>query len=275
MPTEFERALAKVLVHEGGYVNHPKDPGGPTNKGITQRVYDAYRRANVGSTRTVQSITPDEVEAIYRSRYWDVIKGDELPAGVGYVVFDGAVNSGVGRSPKWLQRALSEAGLYKGAIDGVIGPGTIEATHEHPNHDQLIARICEIRLAFLKALVTWPTFCRGWASRVAGVKSVGQAWATGGVAPMLHFVDGGQAKALDSSAKKAPSAAPGDVAATGGGFTVALTQAREQLEPLAAVPHIQTVLAWLAIAGLVATVGGVAYRFYAKRKAAQLKEALS
>ena len=275
MATEFERALTKVLVHEGGYTNHPRDPGGPTNKGVTQRVYDDYRKSIGKTPQSVKNITDVEIQAIYRRRYWDVIKGDELPSGVGYAVFDGAVNSGVGRAPKWLQAALRDAGLYTGPIDGVVGPGTLDAVAAHPDHDALIAAMLAKRLAFLKALKTWPTFGRGWSARISGVKAIGQAWASGSVAPAAKFDEGGQAKAFESDAKKAPSAAPGDIAATGGSVTTALTQAREQLEPLAAVPHIQTILAWLAVAGLVAAVGGIAYRFYAKRKAAKLAEALS
>lgn len=272
---EFIRSLAKVLIHEGGFSNHPKDPGGATMRGVTQRVYDAYRKSVGAALQTVRLITPHEIEAIYRERYWNVVRGDELPAGVGYAVFDGAVNSGVGRAPKWLQRALQEAGLYDGAIDGVIGPRTIEAAHEHPDHDKLIARMLELRMAFLRALTTWSTFGKGWSNRVAGVKAVGQAWATGSVAPQVSFFAGGNAKALDESAKKPPSAAPGDLATGGGAITTALTQAREQLEPLAAVGNVPTILAYLALAGLVVAVGGIAYRFYAKRKAAKLKEALA
>lgn len=273
--SEFERSLAKVLVHEGGFSNHPKDPGGATMKGVTQRVYDSFRRSINQDTRSVKFITDLELQTIYRRQYWDLIKGDQLPAGVGYVVFDGAVNSGVGRSPKWLQRALQEAGLYSGPIDGVVGPGTIEAVAAHPDHDRLISRIAELRVAFLKALKTWPTFGKGWKARVDGVKAVGQAWASGSVAPAVSFFDGGNAKALESDAKKAPSKAPGDVAAGGGAITAALTQAREQLEPLSTIGNVGQILAYLAVAGLVVAVGGVAYRYWAKRKSDGLREALA
>src|SRR5688500_6264664 len=113
MQNRFEECLKLVLVHEGGYANHPKDPGGATNFGVTQRVYDGYRLKAGVAKRSVKEITKTEVSAIYKRQYWDLIDGDELPAGVDYVVFDGAVNSGCGQSVKWLQRALPE---YKGPI---------------------------------------------------------------------------------------------------------------------------------------------------------------
>src|SRR6187401_363537 len=115
----FNKALQLVLAHEGGYVNHPKDPGGPTNKGITQRVYDMYRKDKGLNTRSVKNIDKAEISDIYKTRYWDMIKGDRLPDGIDYVVFDGAVNSGPGQSVKWLQRALGDN--YAGKVDGQLG----------------------------------------------------------------------------------------------------------------------------------------------------------
>lgn len=119
----FDRALPHVLVHEGGKVDHPKDPGGRTNKGVTQRVYNAWRSKSNLPPRDVYLIADMEVAAIYRFQYWDAIMGDRLPEGVGYVVFDGAVNSGPKQSIKWLQRALSS--LYTGKVDGVMGALTL------------------------------------------------------------------------------------------------------------------------------------------------------
>ncbi|TIS04249.1 MAG: N-acetylmuramidase, partial [Mesorhizobium sp.] len=145
-----KEALARVLVHEGGYVNHPADPGGPTNKGVTQRIYDAYRKGKGLATRSVKGITSLEVFDIYDRQYWDAVKADQLPAGVDYVVFDGAVNSGPGQSIKWLQGALGP--LYKGSIDGVMGVGTLAAVSAVNNYDALIDRICDQRLNFLRHL---------------------------------------------------------------------------------------------------------------------------
>ncbi|WP_245464369.1 MULTISPECIES: glycosyl hydrolase 108 family protein [unclassified Mesorhizobium] len=112
---------ARVLAHEGGYSNHPNDTGGVTMKGVTQRVYDAYRKSKGQSTRSVKAIQTAELNEIYDRQYWDAVKGDLLPAGVVYVLFDGAVNSGPGRSIMWLQQALRPA--YTGPIDGVMASG--------------------------------------------------------------------------------------------------------------------------------------------------------
>lgn len=98
----YSDALSRVLVHEAGYVNDPRDPGGATMKGVTQRTYDGYRKRNGLALRPVRQITPTEVGEIYRRSYWAAIHGDTLPAGVDYVVFDGAVNSGPSQSIKWL-----------------------------------------------------------------------------------------------------------------------------------------------------------------------------
>src|SRR5690554_3243462 len=105
----FEPALALVLAHEGGYVDHPDDPGGATNKGITQRVYDAWRTSRGRHPRSVAAIRDEEVRAIYREQYWDAVRGDDLPAGIDYCTFDAAVNSGPAQAARWLQRAVGAA----------------------------------------------------------------------------------------------------------------------------------------------------------------------
>lgn len=163
MRANFDKALAAVLVHEGGYVNHPKDPGGATNKGITQKVYSDWRFAHDLPSRSVKDITDAEVMAIYKHLYWDAIKGDELPAGVDYAAFDFAVNSGVSRAARYLQEA---AGVN---VDGQIGPVTLAAIKARPAQD-MIAALCDARMGFLKRLSTFDTFGRGWSRRVAEVE---------------------------------------------------------------------------------------------------------
>lgn len=269
MMGEFDRALAKVLVHEGGYVNHPQDPGGATNQGVTQRVYDDYRKTMGTKPQAVKLLTNAERDSIYRMRYWALIKGDSLPAGVSYVVFDGAVNSGVSQSVKWLQRALGVP------ADGVIGPQTINAARAHANHDALVRKICDLRMAFLKALKTFKTFGKGWTRRVDGVRAVGQAWAMGDTGPEVTFVPGGEAKTRLADAKTPPSKAPGDAATGAGTVSTVITQATDQLTPLANIEFVGKAVAALTIAGVVVAVGGLAYRMWAKRKAEQLAEALS
>jgi len=160
--TNYAKALPLVLAHEGGFVDHPKDPGGPTNKGITQKVYDAYR-VNLGlPKRSVRLIEDGEVRQIYRDQYWNLVKGDELPEGLDYAVFDYAVNSGVGKAMKDLQRELGVG------VDGIAGELTIRAAKGVNDIEDLIVRLCTRRLTFLKSLKTWKTFGKGWKRRVDG-----------------------------------------------------------------------------------------------------------
>lgn len=277
--SEFERCLAKVLVHEGGYSNHKADPGGATMKGVTQRVYDEYRRSQGKLPQDVRALTDADLQAIYRKRYWDIAKLDRLAPGVSYVVFDGNVNSGVSQSIKWLQRALQAMGLYQGAIDGIIGQGTILAAAGVNDNDALVAKIIERREAFLRSLKTFNTFGKGWMSRIKDVKAVGQAWATGSVGPAINYAPGGEAKALLSSAKAAPVLAVAD-ATTGsgigsGGLAATLQQVQDQLSPLSYSSElIGKIVASLIVVGAVLTIGGLAYRWYAKRKKDRLKDAL-
>lgn len=272
----FLRALPHILIHEGGKVDHPKDPGGRTNMGVTQRVYNAWRSRSNLPARDVYQIDRSEVEAIYRFQYWDVVMGDRLPEGLGYVVFDGAVNSGPKQSVKWLQRALGS--LYTGRVDGVMGALTIQAVAAVNDFDALIGRVIDRRETFLRALKTWSTFGRGWLRRINEVKATGQAWATGSVGPQPTFV-GGNEKAMIEDARPAPGKGVAD-AATGGGIGAggiggAINQAQEQLTPYSAAGGwIEQVVVILIVAGLVLTIGGFAYRWWANKQKARLDDAL-
>ena len=164
MKGNFNRCLKEVLSHEGGWSNHPNDPGGATMKGVTQRVYDAY----TGRKRSVRNITDDEIEAIYRLLYWNKIEGDALPRGVDLAVFDAAVNSGPFQAAKWLQRSVGTV------ADGVIGPVTIAATLSS-DLSTTVSKICDARLRFLKRLKTWKTFGKGWSRRVAAIRQAAAA----------------------------------------------------------------------------------------------------
>ncbi|TPM39394.1 N-acetylmuramidase [Mesorhizobium sp. B2-2-3] len=273
----FQPALAHVLSHEGGYSNNRADPGGPTNKGVTQRVYDGYRKGKGLAKRSVKSITMDEVGEIYDRQYWDAVKGDLMPDGVDYVVFDGGVNSGPGRSIMWLQQALRP--IYTGPIDGVMGVGTLAALKAVNNNDALIDRICDARMNFLRHLGTFPTFGKGWTARVAEVRAIGKAWATGEKPQAANFVDGGQAKALVEDAKAAPSTAPADAAtgagASGLGLSGYLYDLQNQLSPLSYTSEwIGKVVVVVALASAVLAIGGLGYRWFANRRAKRLAEAL-
>lgn len=171
MRENLETALKHVLVHEGGFVNHPKDPGGATNRGVTQRVYDAYRDRQGQSRRSVRAITAEEVADIYKRQYWDAIRGDDLPSGLDYAVFDYAVNSGPRRAAQDLQRELGVA------VDGVIGNVTLAGVAKADVYD-LIDRLCARRMRFLKGLKHWRTFGKGWTRRVTDVAEIAMAMAT-------------------------------------------------------------------------------------------------
>ncbi|SFJ54841.1 Lysozyme family protein [Bosea sp. OK403] len=270
----FAKALKVVLVHEGGKVDHPKDPGGRTNQGVIQRVYDGYRARKGRPKRDVYLMESAERDEIYRAQYWDAVRADDLPAGVDYVVFDGAVNSGPAQSVKWLQRALGGV-----KVDGALGEATLAAVATHPDHDALIAAICQRRMAFLKALSIWPTFGKGWTARVSGVRTIGWAWASGSVGPAPVHAAGGSAKATLDQARPLPAMAGGDAAIGGGmatgGLGGVLQQAQDALSPLAGNSTIiGNIVAALVVAGAVITIGGLGYRFVAQRRAAAQADAL-
>ena len=159
----FDHAFDLVIVHEGGFVNHPSDPGGATNLGITRVTLSGWL-GRPASVADVRNLTKAAVKPIYRRQYWNVVRADDLPAGLDYAVFDYAVNSGPGRAARDLQRTLGVA------ADGIIGAMTLDAARKAAEQDEvgLIARYCERRMAFLRRLRTFKTFGRGWTRRVMG-----------------------------------------------------------------------------------------------------------
>ncbi len=189
METSYPIVMKHVAFHEGGYTDNPKDPGGATNFGIIQRVYDSWRRTRGKFARNVKLIEKGEVDAIYRERYWELIQGARLPAGVDYCVMDGAVNSGVMQSSKWLQRAINRQPSNREKIkdDGEIGPTTLDRADDF-NPVVLIDAICDERLAFMKVIrhkktnaLLWTTFGPGWLNRIEGYKNKSTGKREGGV----------------------------------------------------------------------------------------------
>jgi lysozyme family protein len=271
--SDFQQALKVVLIHEGGNVDHPRDPGGRTSHGVTQRIYDGWRRKQGLPVRDVWKSTASERAAIYKAQYWDAVRGDELPAGVNYVLFDGAVNSGPVQSIKWLQRALGVQ------ADGHLGESTMAAILTHSDHDRMIADICERRMAFLKALRTFSTFGRGWTRRVSEARQIGQAWASGSVGP-VPTREIGREKSPITDAKKPRTVGPADGAVGAGvatsGAAQAINEAKASLEPLAGSSSMVAILiAVITIAGVVMALGGLVYRLWTKRQNAALEDALS
>lgn len=164
MQSNFAKCLPEILKHEGGWADHPSDPGGATMKGITIGTYRQWKGRAVTKAE-LRAISDEEVAAIYKRNYWDKVRGDDLPAGLDLVAFDAAVNSGPARGARWLQTALGVA------ADGKIGPKTIAAALE-ADAATAINRALDVRLSFLKGLKTWPTFGKGWGRRVSDVRKV-------------------------------------------------------------------------------------------------------
>lgn len=163
MKQNFAESLQKLLVHEGGFVDHPDDPGGMTNLGVTKTVWEQWVGHPVDE-KQMRALTPAVVAPLYRAKYWDKIKGDDLPTGVDYAVFDAAVNSGPGRAAKWLQGCV---GVEQ---DGGIGPKTLAAVAAF-DPKLLMVDYAKRRLSFLMDLPHWGTFGKGWTRRVAEVQS--------------------------------------------------------------------------------------------------------
>ena len=151
-----------MLKSEGGYVHHPSDPGGRTNLGVTQTTWENW--VGRGSDEAeMRGLTPEKVEPMYKKKYWDAVRGDELPVGLDYLMFDFAVNAGAGRAIKTLQTAVGVT------PDGGFGPMTMAAVQAvDPN--ELIERFSQAKEDFYRSLTTFATFGKGWLNRVADVK---------------------------------------------------------------------------------------------------------
>lgn len=162
MKENWDVALQALLHHEGGFSNHPRDPGGMTNLGVTKKVWQEFVGREVTEDE-MRALTPEAVAPLYRQRYWDAVHGDSLPAGVDLCVFDCAVNSGPVQSARFLQRAV---GVNP---DGKIGPQTLAAVAALDPHD-VIEKFTQIREAFLRDLPTFVYFGKGWLIRTAAVE---------------------------------------------------------------------------------------------------------
>ncbi|KPK27190.1 MAG: hypothetical protein AMJ66_11370 [Betaproteobacteria bacterium SG8_40] len=169
MKGNFDKCFALILQDEGGYVNDPRDPGGRTNMGVTQRAWEAYVRKEVNE-EFMRKLTPEMVKPFYQIMYWNRLRCDEMPAGVDYAAFDLAVNSGVNRAVKFLQEIVGVP------VDGVVGPRTLAAIANYEPR-RLIIALCDARLHFLQGLSTFGTYGKGWTRRVTDVRSNATAMA--------------------------------------------------------------------------------------------------
>lgn len=165
----FNECLRRVLKHEGGYVNDPLDSGGRTNLGVTQRVWEEFVGHPV-SEADMRALTPEKVGKLYKQRYWDRVQADKLPKGVDYVVFDFAVNAGVGRAVKMLQSAVGSN------PDGVIGPRTLASVNAM-GAKELVNKYSDERIDFYNGIVArrpdQARFIRGWLNRTEDARKLG------------------------------------------------------------------------------------------------------
>ena len=168
-------AIARILAHEGGYVNDPDDNGGPTNKGITLATYRRYIK-RTGTIDDLKALTTAQATMVYKFQYWDAVQADSLPIGVDYAVADYAVNSGPSRAAKALQ------GLLIVDRDGKIGPKTI-AMAMMANPASLVDELTAQRMEFLRGLHDWPKYGKGWTSRVNGVHDMAMTDIIGAAKP--------------------------------------------------------------------------------------------
>ena len=157
MNHNFDTCLNMLLKHEGGYVNHPEDPGGMTNLGVTKRTYDEFHGTDINE-EGMRNLEKSDVEPIYRSNYWNRCRCQDLPSGVDWAVFDFAVNAGTGRAAKALQQAV------EAEQDGSIGPLTLMKVKDHEVVN-IINRIAIYREQFYRSLSTFDTFGKGWIRR--------------------------------------------------------------------------------------------------------------
>ena len=155
----WQKCLETILHHEGGYVNHPKDPGGETNLGVTKRVYEEW-----GGTKDMKDLTVEDVAPIYEQNYWGKTKCDDIPSGLDLCIFDFAVNAGPGRAAKFIQKIIGTT------VDGGIGPNTLRALGNYVEEvggvDEVIKEYQKARQEYYESLSTFSTFGRGWTRRV-------------------------------------------------------------------------------------------------------------
>jgi len=247
--SSYDGALRRLLLHEGGYSNHPSDPGGPTKYGITIHDYRRYVKPG-GSADDVKAMPVAVARRIYRVKYWNALRCDELPAGIDYAVFDYGVNSGVGRSGKVLRRVLALSDSSSVVTDAVV------AAARQADAMLLVQAICDERMRFLQSLRTWRVFGKGWSRRVSDVRTVALALVGGARLPAVRDrkVPG---RGAVPAAKGAQSGAAGAVAAGG---AAAAQQAH------AAGAASSTVLLIVVVAAALAVAAWLFWRRWRRRQ---------
>ena len=242
MKRNADMAIRKILEHEGGYVNHPDDPGGATNKGITIATFRRYIKRN-GTIDDLKALTTQQAVDVYKAQYWDKVRADDLPSGVDYTVADFAVNSGPSRAAKYLQAAI---GVDQ---DGKIGPLTIEAA-QSATPRALIININADRLAFMQRIQggkLWTTFGRGWQRRVNDVESTSLALVDAASIPQvaIEATEGEDRTSLAQSTTMQASAAQIGAAVTAGGTAVGSLDGTAQIVAVTACVVIALAALWI------------------------------
>ncbi len=251
MSDNLAQTIKLVFGSEGGYVNHPHDPGGATKYGITAATLGAWRRLGRKATaEEVRRLTPAEAARILDSQYARPLRYRDLPAGLDYALFDYAVNSGPAQAVKTLQRLLGVE------ADGIVGARTLDALRGR-EAAELIGLLQDARLKFLRGLKTWTIFGKGWSSRVAHVRETALRLA-GGIAIAGAVPPGGQETARPGDSRaSATIVGKGAITAAIGATAAALGAAKETLQPLTGDGGFVDALFALLVAGggLVAIAG--------------------
>lgn len=159
-------ALDKLMISEGGFTDDPHDKGnqlpdgrpGSTMLGVTQAEWERY----VGHQVThddMKKLTKADVAPLYKKKYWDAVRADELPNGIDYLVFDAGVNTGPARAIRFLQSCVGVP------VDGVLGPVTLAAA-KAMNPLDLIQKYSDQRLQVYKTYSDFNRWGAGWTSRI-------------------------------------------------------------------------------------------------------------
>lgn len=255
MQNNFAAALAYVRKDEGGNDDDPRDHGGRTSRGITQREYDAWNRLHQRQTRDVWTATEDEVNAIYREQYWNPYC-DQLPSGLDYCFFDISVNAGRSRAVKTFQKVLGVN------VDGMVGQVTLEAIKNYPDHIELIKKVSNERRRWYQSLAQFPIYGRGWLNRVDHC----ERGAITLVAGSTYEKPVTQSKKAKDAKPAGPAASPEtSTAATGGlgTITAILEQLRQSLEPY---QYIIKPVMYLTLALTMAAAGYTVWSFIKARR---------
>ena len=204
--SNFDRALSLVLQYEGGFTDDRRDPGNWTGGKVGAGQLNGTKKGIAAASfphLDIKNLTDAQIAEIYRAKYWNRVRGDDLPSGIDLSTMDGGVNSGPPRSVRWLQAALGET------QDGAVGPITLDAARK-ADAPKIIRAHCAKRLGFVKSLAIWNTFGKGWARRIANVEATALSW-------VLTKAE------LEAEAKKAADQATkqggGAVVVAGGGVT--------------------------------------------------------